>query len=104
MTSEDPGFANGHLLVETGWLADHLDDPDLRVFDCTTKLVPDPELDYRVEGDREGWAAGHIPGAGYINCQDDLSATPHRFRFMLPEPDAFEIGRASCRERVCQYV
>ena len=77
------------LLVDTGWLAAHLDDPDIRVFDTTTKLVPDPELEYRVEGDQAGWAAGHIPGAAYLNCQDDLSITPHEFRFTLPEPEDF---------------
>jgi len=77
------------LLVSSDWLAAHLDDPDLRVFDATTVLVPDPELEYRVEGDRDGWAAGHIPGAGYMNCQDDMSVTPHEFRFMLPDPADF---------------
>ena len=80
---------NPELLVETDWLAAHLDDPDLRVFDATTVLVPDPELEYRVEGDRDGWAAGHIPGAGYVNCQDDLSVTPHEHRFMLQQPADF---------------
>ena len=77
------------LLVDTDWLAAHLNDPDLRVFDATTVLIPDPELEYRVEGDRDGWTTGHIPGAGYVNCQDDLSVTPHEFRFMLPPPDDF---------------
>lgn len=77
------------LLVDSTWLAAHLDDPDLLVFDTTTVLVPDPELEYRVEGDKAGWAAGHIPGAGYLNCQDDLSITPHEFRFTLPEPEDF---------------
>lgn len=77
------------LLVDSNWLAAHLDDPDLLIFDTTTVLVPDPELEYRVEGDEAGWEAGHIPGAGYLNCQDDLSITPHEFRFTLPEPDDF---------------
>ncbi|MBT5571134.1 MAG: sulfurtransferase [Alphaproteobacteria bacterium] len=77
------------LLVDAAWLSAHLDDPDIRVFDTTTLLVPDPELEYRVEGDQAGWAAGHIPGAAYLNCQDDLSITPHEFRFTLPEPDDF---------------
>lgn len=77
------------LLVDTAWLAAHLDDADIRVFDTTTKLVPDPEFEYRVEGDQAGWAAGHIPGAAYLNCQDDLSITPHEFRFTLPEPEDF---------------
>ncbi len=78
-----------NLLVDTEWLAAHLDDPDLRIFDTTTVLVPDPELEYRVEGDRAGWSKGHIPGAGYINCQDDLSVTPHDLRFTLLDPDEF---------------
>jgi thiosulfate/3-mercaptopyruvate sulfurtransferase len=77
------------LLVDAAWLAAHLDDPNVRVFDTTTLLVPDPELEYRVEGDQGGWAAGHIPGAAYLNCQDDLSITPHEFRFTLPKPDDF---------------
>ena len=77
------------LLVNTAWLAAHLDDPDILIFDTTTLLVPDPKLEYRVEGDQAGWAAGHIPGAAYLNCQDDLSITPHEFRFTLPEPDDF---------------
>lgn len=77
------------LLVNTTWLAAHLDDPDILIFDTTTLLVPDPKLEYRVEGDQAGWAAGHIPGAAYLNCQDDLSITPHEFRFTLPEPDDF---------------
>jgi thiosulfate/3-mercaptopyruvate sulfurtransferase len=80
---------NPDLLAETDWLADHLDDPDIRIFDVTTVLVPDPELEYRVEGDRDGWSRGHIPGACYINCQDDLSITPHEFRFTLLPPDEF---------------
>ena len=29
---------NPDALVSTDWLADHLDDPDLRVFDCSTVL------------------------------------------------------------------
>lgn len=80
---------NPDLLVSTEWLAAHLDDPDLKVFDATTVLVPDPELEYRVEGDRAGWEAGHIPGACYVNCQDDLSVTPHELRFMLLDPEEF---------------
>ena len=47
---------NPDLLAETEWLAEHLDDPDIRIFDATTVLVPDPQLEYRVEGDRAGSA------------------------------------------------
>ena len=33
-------FVNRQYLVETDWLADHLDDPDLRIVDCT-QYLPD---------------------------------------------------------------
>jgi len=80
---------NGHLLVDGAWLAEHLGDPDLRIFDCTTRLVPDDELGYRIDGARDNWAAGHIPGSGYLNCQDDMCDTSHRHRFMLADPKIF---------------
>jgi hypothetical protein len=35
-------IVNPQYLVETEWLAAHLADPELRVFDCTTYLDPDP--------------------------------------------------------------
>jgi thiosulfate/3-mercaptopyruvate sulfurtransferase len=50
---EEQHFVNDHLLVSTGWLADHLGDPDLRVVDVTTPGA--------------GYAFGHIPGAVYLD-------------------------------------
>jgi len=80
---------NGHLMVDGAWLADHLGDPDLRIFDCTTLLVPDEELGYVIADARDNWAAGHIPGSGYLNCQDDMCDTSHQHRFMLADPETF---------------
>ena len=80
---------SGHLLVDSAWLAEHLADPALRIFDCTTRLVPDEELGYRIADARDNWAAGHIPGAGYLNCQDDMCDTAHEHRFMLADPETF---------------
>lgn len=80
---------NGHLLVDCAWLAEHLGDSDMRIFDCTTLLVPDEELGYRIADARDNWAAGHIPGAGYLNCQDDMCDTAHQHRFMLADPETF---------------
>ena len=42
-------------LVETDWLEAHLGDPGLRIFDCTTHLVPVPKVTYRVESGRGDW-------------------------------------------------
>ena len=33
-------FAHPEYLVSTDWLADHLDDPDVRIFESTVFLRP----------------------------------------------------------------
>lgn len=85
----DSGFDNPKYLVSTDWLADHLDDPDLRIYDCTTVLIPDPDVTYTIGSGRDGYDEAHIPGAGCIHCQDDLSDTSAQHRFMLADPDTF---------------
>ena len=82
-------FAHPEHLVETGWLQDHLHDRDLRVFDCTTHLIPDPKITYTVKSGREDFERGHIPGARFIDLQADLSDNGQALRFMRPSPEAF---------------
>lgn len=67
-------------LVETDWLAAHLDDPDLRLVDC------------RWRGDSSSWAlygAGHIPDAVPLDWQHDFGETRAGVRDMLLLPDDF---------------
>ena len=47
-------FVNPQYLVETGWLAEHLDDPDLRIVDCT-QYLPDyfEKVEFTTAGGRE---------------------------------------------------
>ena len=67
-------FARPQYLVETDWLAKHLEDPGLRVLECTVYLHPaDVPGGFRVESGRAKWAEGHIPGAGFIDLQEELS-------------------------------
>jgi thiosulfate/3-mercaptopyruvate sulfurtransferase len=80
----DPG-----LLVQTGWLAAHLDDADLRVFDCTMHLLPDPVTTLRAQTARGDWAKGHVPGAGYLDLLDELSDRSSPYRFTMPAAEAF---------------
>ncbi len=77
MMQDDP-----KTLVSTAWLADHLQDPDLRVLDATWYLPPetrDPRADYD---------AAHIPGARFFDIDDvcdHRSDLPH----MAPPVEKF---------------
>jgi thiosulfate/3-mercaptopyruvate sulfurtransferase len=83
------GFVHPEFLVGTDWLAQHLDDPHLRVFDCTTHLIPDPKVTYQVVPGRADFEKGHVPGAQFIDVQADVSDSTQRLRFMAPGADAF---------------
>ena len=82
-------FAHPEYLVSTDWLAAHLHDKQVAVFDCTTHLIPDPEATYQVVPGRADFVAAHIPDAQFIDVQADVSDPAQRLRFMCPAPDAF---------------
>jgi thiosulfate/3-mercaptopyruvate sulfurtransferase len=84
------GFARPRALVETDWLAEHLDDPGVRVLECTVYLHPaEVPGGYRVESGRAKWAEGHIPGAGFADLTGDLSDRASSLRFMMPPAAQF---------------
>jgi thiosulfate/3-mercaptopyruvate sulfurtransferase len=89
MSAASEGFAHPEFLVESAWLAAHLGDPELRIFDCTIHLIPKPDIGYTVKPGREDFEKGHVPGAQFIDLQGDLSAPHPTLRFMLPSADAF---------------
>ena len=75
--SDDP-----KTLVSTNWLADHLDDPDLRILDASWYL-PAMKRDGRAEYEER-----HIPGARFFDIDeisDHRSALPH----MVPPVEKF---------------
>ncbi len=82
-------IANPQYLVETDWLAAHLADPELRVFDCTTYLDPDPVKTFLVRSGRPEWEQGHIPGAGHLDLQGELSDAASPLRFTMPSAEQF---------------
>lgn len=76
------GYVNPDALVDTGWLAEHLRDPAVRVVDGTSFLPNVPR------NARREYEAKHIPGAVFIDvdeASDHASPLPH----MLPKPEAF---------------
>jgi len=95
-------FARPEYLVSTQWLAQHLDDPQVRVLDATTHLPPRPDFSlYDVVSGRADFETGHIPGTQFVDIDHDLS-TPHpRLHFMLPPAQTFAqvMGRLGVDER-----
>jgi thiosulfate/3-mercaptopyruvate sulfurtransferase len=83
------GFTHPEFLITTEALEQRLGDVNLRVFDCTTHLIPDPKTTYQVVPGLADFEKGHIPGAQFIDLHGDLSDQTHRFRFMLPSAAAF---------------
>jgi thiosulfate/3-mercaptopyruvate sulfurtransferase len=100
-------WAKPQLLVETDWLAAHLDDPELRVLECTTILHPRPEGGFRAESGRATWAAGHIPRSGFADLTGDLCDRTSKLLYMMPpaEQMAAVMGRLGVGEgtRVVLY-
>lgn len=78
-------------LATTDWLAEHLDDTNLRILDCTVFLRPSAagRPGYSAISGRDDWAKGHIPGSVFADLQHDLSDRDHRLRFMMPPPSQF---------------
>ena len=83
------GFVHPEYLVETDWLAQNLNSPDVLVLDCTTHLIPDPKITYQVKPGREDFEQGHIPGAQFVDMLRDVSDTSQRLRFMRQPPKDF---------------
>lgn len=82
MTRAAPNIDLDTLFVSTQWLADHLDAPDLIVFDASWHM-PGAGRDARGE-----YLEAHIPGAVFFDIDavaDHSTDLPH----MLPDPVAF---------------
>ena len=74
-------------LITTAELAEILDRPSLRLFDCTTYLEPAPEgsgVPYIAVPGRHSFEAGHIPGADFLDLQGEFSDSGTELRFMMP--------------------
>src|ERR1700751_1431514 len=74
-------------LITTAELAGILDQPNLRLFDCTTYLEPAPAgstAPYLAVPGQHTFEAGHIPGADFLDLQGEFSDQNTELRFMMP--------------------
>ena len=75
---------DGKGLVSTAWLAQHLGNTDLRVFDVTVDLRPASPGPYSIESGRADYETAHIPGAAFLDLGRDLSDTRSPLNFTMP--------------------
>src|SRR6266516_4908381 len=74
-------------LITSAQLAAILDQPNLRLFDCTTYLEYQPEgsdIPYVAVPGRHTFEASHIPGADFLDLQGEFSDQITKLRFMMP--------------------
>ncbi len=78
-------FGKAPTLVDSTWLSNHLNNPDVAVLDCRWRLA-DPDFGV------QAYATGHIPGARHIDLDRDLSGPRGYYggRHPLPDPESFE--------------
>jgi len=97
-----PRYRYPEAVVGTQWLEDHLADPSLRIFDCTTYLHYEAGTGrpYTVVSGRADYDSGHIPGSAFIDLQGELSDSDSPYRFTLLPPDelAARFGRLGIGE------
>ena len=78
------------LLVDPAWLRARLDDPGVRILECTTHLHPQPVGPSRIVSGLPEFEQGHIPGARYVNMATDMSDPEGRYPYTLPRPALIE--------------
>lgn len=77
------GYPRQGSLVETDWLDANLDNPALRIIDCSADFYAEPGTG------KTRWLDGHIPGSTYADLLETLSDPDSDLPLMLPKPRQF---------------
>jgi thiosulfate/3-mercaptopyruvate sulfurtransferase len=76
-------------LVTTAWLAAHLDEPSLRILDCSVEMQTAADGTYGFVAGRDEYERGHVPGSVFVDVLADLAAKDRSLPMMMPEPETF---------------
>lgn len=76
-------------LVTCGWLASHLDDPNLRVLDCSVTFGVTKDGGFTISSADDDWAAGHIPGSVLADLPGALSDDSQDIPLMMAPAGQF---------------
>jgi thiosulfate/3-mercaptopyruvate sulfurtransferase len=75
-------YAHPEALVSTDWLAAHLEDPQIRILDCSFKMPG------AAPTAREDYERGHISGAVFFDI-DEIAGPGTGLPHMVPSPERF---------------
>lgn len=76
-------------LVSTAWLADNLNAQELRILDCSVVMRTAGDGSYSFVPGREEYAAGHVPGAVFVDVLGELADKRTPLPMMMPAPEDF---------------
>lgn len=84
-------------LVTTAWLADHLDDPHLRIVDIRGHVLPATDPPPHYFNHRADYDRAHIPGAVFVDWVQEITDpdSPLHARIAPPERYAAVMSRIS---------
>jgi thiosulfate/3-mercaptopyruvate sulfurtransferase len=87
-------------LVDTAWLQDHLENPELRILDCTVYLPnyfeESAQEKVQIVPGLQDYKRSHIPGSVYVDLIGDLTDQSNK-RFMFPMPSADQFASVMSR-------
>jgi thiosulfate/3-mercaptopyruvate sulfurtransferase len=85
-----------HLVVTTGWLQDHLTDPNLRIVDIRGHVIPASEPLPHYFNHLADYNKSHIPGAVFVDWVHEITdpADPRHAKIAPPERFAGAMSRA----------
>jgi thiosulfate/3-mercaptopyruvate sulfurtransferase len=76
-------------LIEADWLLRHLDDPGLRILECSVTFVDAADGTISFHSGRSDWEKGHISNSAFADLIDDLADPESRLEFTLPSAERF---------------
>jgi len=71
-------------LVTAEWLEQHLEHPQLRIFDCSQVMQKHPDGSFGFAPAHADFAAGHIPGSNFVDVAGELSDRDNPLPLMMP--------------------
>lgn len=74
-------------LISADWLAEHLDHPQVRIIDVRGTVLPPTAPKPHYHARHDDYAAGHIPGAVYIDWTQDIVDLDDPVMVQVAPPD-----------------